>query len=308
MKKLKQIIIYIALLLIVGVLCFCFYVSSDGTRLDTSMYQYYDTKELLHFVNSTALMLEKDGVKGLEFLKKNRELYKTKDSYLYVYDFNGSNLFHAGITQLENQNLINFEDSDGKPVLVDTIAALNNTNNPHGWVHYTWWKHKRLYPVPKSSCNLKVTLPNGQQLFVGGGIDYPHEEQEFIRIVVDSAVDALKKDRKQAFEELKDLTSPYNFRNVRVFLFDNTGELLVSPVSNKDYSHLTINECVDEVGHKPFVKALKELETKDTTWEIFTEKNRYERNLIKKSLYIRKMDLDGKTIYVGAITDLPHPI
>jgi len=66
-------------------------------------------------------------------------------------------------------------------------------------------------------------------------------------------------------------------------------------------------ECIDEVGHKPFVKALKELESADSVWEVFMAKNRYQRRLIKKCLYIRKTNMGGSEIYVAAITDLPEP-
>jgi hypothetical protein len=66
-------------------------------------------------------------------------------------------------------------------------------------------------------------------------------------------------------------------------------------------------DCVDEMGRKPFEKALRGLKNKDSVWEVFLARNRYQRILVKKSLYLRKTFMAGQEIYVGAITDLPQP-
>jgi hypothetical protein len=52
---------------------------------------------------------------------------------------------------------------------------------------------------------------------------------------------------------------------------------------------------------------LNELKNTDSAWEIFLAKNRYQRILIKKSLYLRKTTITGQEIYIGAITNLPQP-
>ncbi len=144
-------------------------------------------------------------------------------------------------------------------------------------------------------------------LFVGGGLNYPHEEKEFIRIIVDDAAGLIKEKGKSAFSEIADPASHYNFRDVKVFVFTPTGKLLISPVMNDSLTEFKLLDCVDEMGHKPFVKALNELKNKDSVWEVFLAKNRYQRILVKKSLYLRKTYIAGEEIYIGAITDLPQP-
>ncbi len=275
--------------------------------IDLGMYRYRDTRDLVRFVYDAALELEKEGIPGIEHFRRNISKYKTRNYYLYVYAIDGTNLFHAGMPELEGKNLLHVTDKNGKQIAKLIQKAIENPGNPHGWVHYTWWEPGKFYPVPKSSCHFKVTTPEGEEIFVGAGFDYPHEEKEFIRIVVDDAVNRLNREGVAAIEKIANPFSEYNYRDVRVFVFSPDGLPLVSPVVNEQVPKMNIVDCVDEVGHKPFQKALKRLREKDVTWEVFLAKSRYQRSLIKKCLYLRKTILKGKEIYVGAVTDLPQP-
>ena len=275
--------------------------------LDLSVYQYRDTKDLVKFVFDASLIVKKDGLKSLEYFRKNRNIISTPDRYFYIYDMNGVNVYHAGMPQLEGKNLLDLTDKNGKKPIQMVIAALADKNNPHAWVHYSWWEPGKFYPVPKSSCHFKVTTPEGKVFFVGGGLNYPHEEKEFIRIIVDDAAELIKEKGESALSEIADPTSHYNFRDVKVFAFTPAGKLLISPVMNDSLTEFKLMECVDEMGHKPFAKALNELKNKNAVWEVFLTKNRYQRTLVKKSLYLRKTSIAGDEIYVGAITDLPQP-
>lgn len=288
----------------------CLLVSGCENRyqnLDLRAYQYRDTKDLVKFVYDASLILKKDGLKSLEYFRDNRKLYDTPDRYLYIYAMNGVNIYHAGMPHLEGKNLWNLTDKNGKKPIQMVLAALADKDNPHGWVHYSWWEPGKFYPVPKSSCHFQVTTPEGETFFVGGGLNYPHEEKEFIRIIVDNAAQLVKEKGHAALPLIENPFSEYIFRDVKVFVLTKAGKLLVSPVMNDSLTEFKLLECVDEMGHKPFKKALTELKNKDAVWEIFLTKNRYQRNLVKKSLYLRKTSITGQEIYVGAITDLPQP-
>ena len=299
--------------IIVFSLCFgvlSIFISGCESRyedLDLSVYQYRDTKDLVKFVYDASLLLKKNGLKGLQYFRDNRHLYVTPNHYLYIYDMNGVNIYHAGMPHLEGKNLWDLTDKSGKKPIQMAIAALADKNNPHAWVHYSWWEPGKFYPAPKSSCHFKVTTPEGKVIFVGGGLNYPHEEKEFIRIIVDDAAGLIKEKSESALSEIADPVSHYNFRDVKVFAFTPGGKLLISPVMNDSITEFKLLDCVDEMGHKPFEKALNELKNKDAVWEVFLAKNRYQRILVKKSLYLRKTHIAGQEIYVGAITDLPQP-
>ncbi len=291
-------------LVLLLLLLLSFSCSRPEEGVDLSVYKYNDTRNLVRFVYSAALKLQSEGVSALAEFKERRGLYA--DYYLYVYDLEGVNVFHAGMPELENRNLREIRDKDGKRALDLVFEAVNNPENPHGWVHYTWWEPGKFYPVPKSSCHFKVKLPEGKEVIVGGGINYPLEEQEFARIAVDSAVNLIRERGKEALELIADAHSSFNFRDVKVFAFRPDGTNLISPVLSDSLHQTNLLACRDETGHQPFERALQQIEGQDAVWQIFMAKNRYERNLVKKTLYLRKTVLDNETLYVGAVTDLPQ--
>ncbi|MBN2016586.1 MAG: cache domain-containing protein [Candidatus Cloacimonetes bacterium] len=276
-------------------------------ELDVSMYHYRDTKNLVKFVYDAAKILEKEGLAGLEYFHENREHFRTKDTYLYIYDLDFNCVFHSGMENLENLNLWSIIDKNGKKVAALTFKALEDETNPHSWIHYTWWEPGKFFPVPKSSCHFRVTTPEGKEYCVGGGINYPQEEQEFMRINVDNAAELIEEKGHDAFDEISDPTSEYNYREVSIFAFGPDGKILISPVLEDSLAKIELLECTDEVGNKPFVKAVNELQTNDSVWEVFLAKNRFRRELVKKCMYIRKAVYGDEIIYVGAVTDLPNP-
>lgn len=275
--------------------------------LDLSMYHYRDTRNLVRFVDNAARILQKEGLPGLTHFRENRSFYFSSDFYLYIYDITGTNVFHAGMPELEGQDLREITDKNGKKITYLVWEALTDEHNPHAWVHYIWWEPGKFYPVPKSSCHFLVTTPEGKEFYVGGGMDYPHEEQEFIRVIVDGAVQFIENTGEEALAVISDPTSRFNYRDVSVFVFRPDGEMILSPAIRSEFFQTNLLRCEDEVGHKPFMKALQELETTDHVWEVFMARNRYKRELIKKCLYVKKTIMSGETVYVAAITDLPEP-
>jgi len=298
-----QITIFIPVILLL-VITGC---SGKYEELDLSMYHYRDTKNLVKFVYDAAQFLEKEGGAGLEYFHNNRRHFRTKDTYLYVYDMDFNCVFHSGMENLENLNLLSIIDKNGKKVSKLTLRALEDETNPHSWVHYTWWEPGKFFPVPKSSCHFKVTTPEGKEYFVGGGINYPQEEQEFMRINVDNVAELIEEKGHNAFVEISDPTSDYNHREVSIFAFRPDGKILISPVLEDSLAKIELLECSDEVGNKPFVKAVKELQENNSVWEVFLAKNRFRRELVKKCMYLRKAVHNHEIIYVGAVTDLPNP-
>ncbi len=291
-------------LLLSVVICGC---ESRNEEIGLSVYQYRDTRELVKFVYDASLIVKRNGLKSLKYFRDNRGLYGSPDRYLYIYDVSGVNIYHAGMPDLEGKNLWDLTDKNGKKPVQMVVAALADKNNPHAWVHYSWWEPGKFYPVPKSSCHFKVTTREGTVLFVGGGLNYPHEEKEFIRIIVDDAADLIERKGDPALSEIADPVAQYSFRDVKVFAFTRAGKLLISPVMNDSLADFKLLDCVDEMGHKPFEKALMDLKSKHAVWEVFLAKNRYQRTLVKKSLYLRRARAGDQEVYVGAITDLPQP-
>jgi len=106
-------------------------------NLDLRVYQYRDTKDLVKYVYDASLIVSKNGLNSLDYFRKTRQLHNTPDRYLYIYDMNGVNIYHAGMPQLEGRNLWDITDKNGKKAVQMVIAALADKNNPHAWVHYS---------------------------------------------------------------------------------------------------------------------------------------------------------------------------
>jgi hypothetical protein len=281
--------------------------SDKYKKLNLDIYQYRDTKNLVKFVFDAAELLRKNGSEQIAEFRENRENYKFEGYYLYVYEMDGTNVFHSGMPELEGENLSDISDINGKEITNLIHEALDNKNNQHSWVHFTWWQPGTFFPVPKSSCHFAVTTKDGNNYFVGGGLDYPQEEKEFIRIIVDDAASLLEKEGFASIDSIAEPHSQFNFREVRTFLFKPDGTILISPIAGNNIFEFDLLNSQDDIGHKPFSKAMQLLENQDTVWEVFMAKNRYERIPTKKCIYLRKVQLDNDILIVGAITDLPLP-
>ncbi|MBN1434493.1 cache domain-containing protein [Candidatus Fermentibacterales bacterium] len=274
---------------------------------DLSMYEYRDTRNLVRFVHDAALLAERDP-EAIEYLASHRERYCPRDHYLYVYETDGTNVFHAGMEYLEGRELADATDVDGRVILDMIREALDDPGNPHAWVHYTWWEPGGFYPVPKSSCHFLATTPDGRDLIVGGGIDHPLEEREFARIIVDRAADLYENQGPAALEGIEDPASGFGFREVRVFAFRSDGSVVISPVLSESAPDMDLLAAMDRAGNQPFALALGSLEAgDDSTWQVFLERSRYERQPVKKALYVRRAVFSGDTLFFAAITDLPMP-
>jgi hypothetical protein len=155
------------------------------------------------------------------------------------------------------------------------------------------------------SCHFAVTTPEGERLIVGGGLAYPHEEQEFIKILVDDAVAMIGMHGADALDSIDDPLSRFGFRDVRVFAFRPGGDIVISPIVADSLVEMDLLSAVDQAGNRPFELTLGQLETSDRVWQVFLASDRYERQPVKKVLYLRRMESAGDTLYVGAVTDLP---
>jgi len=278
----------------------------DSGDLDLSMYEYRDTRNLVRFVHEAAVRIQSDE-DGLQAVMSDRSRYLTRDFYLYIYQTDGLNVFNAGMEYLEGRYLGSILDVDGKNIFQMIRQALADTSNSHSWVHYSWWEPGSFYPVPKSSCHFLVTTPQGRELIVGGGSDYPCEEREFARIIVDRAASLFISEGETAIDTIDDPVSSFNYRDVRVFAFRPDGAIVISPVLGDSLLQVDLLGAVDLAGNRPFHLALAGMADSDRAWQIFLDRSRFQREPVKKVLYLRRSVNGSDTVFFGAITDLPMP-
>jgi len=276
---------------------------------DLHRYDYRDTRQLVALTARAAAMIEEKGEKAFESFRKNPDRWSLDgNSYLYVYDMAGVNLFHGGYPELKGKNLIELTDLDGKKPVNIIINQLENHGdiNPHGWTHYLWVPPGAIDPIWKSSCNFKTTMPDGRKVFIGSGIDNPLQEREFYRILVDEAVELLKKEGRAGLEELKSPESHFSIHDRGIFVIKRDGTTLVDPGLSLDIPR-NLFDYKDSSGRKPLLELSKQLLTSEKGWVIMIQLIKKGGKPIKKGIYGRRVKINGEDLIVGAISPMPHP-
>ena len=278
-----------------------------ATSLETSAYDYRDTRKLVNAVKKASLLVEGQGPDAFDTFRKRPDIWNEELYNLYVYTLDGTCLYHPERPDFIGRNLLDVTDSQGRKALRHVMAAVNDANNPHGWVHYVWQPHLGLHPVEKSSSNFKVTMPDGQAVVVGGGITKPLEEKTFAKVAVDSAVDLLQEQGAAGLAVIRDPRERFRFRQVKVFVLQLDGTALVDPSLDME-SPRNLLEHIDISGNQPFRTMFDRLRDEKSCWVIILDHNRYRRVMGKKAIYARKGVLEGRDVVIGAITSLPKPV
>mgnify|MGYP006302088115 CR=1 FL=1 len=279
------------------------------SALDLQIYDYRDTRHLVSLTAKAARLLEKKGAAALEDFRNHPEEWSAgRESYLYVYDYDGVNLFHGGYPELEGENLRDFTDLLGKKVSRQIMDELKNPDdlNPHNWVHYLWLPPGALDPVWKASCNFPADLPDGRRVYVGSGIDNPSQEKEFYRIIVDKAANLIDSEGEAALEILQDPASIFVIYDQGVFVFDRNGTALIDP-GLKILTERNLYNYSDITGRHPLRELNGRLEDSPSAWVITMERSETGGRPVKKGVYGRVAEMDGKEVIVGAICPLPEP-
>lgn len=276
---------------------------------DLNRYDYRDTRQLVALTGRAAELIAKDGEKAFAVFRRNPDKWSVDgNSYLYVYDMSGLNLFHGGYPDLEGKNLIGFTDLLGKKAVRMIINQLENYRslNPHGWSHYLWVPPGALDGVWKSSCNFAVTMPDGRRVFVGSGIDAPLQEREFYRINVDEAKELLEQKGRSALDYLKAPEGPFTIHDRGLFVIDPRGNTIIDPGLTLDPPR-NLFDYRDLTGRRPILELNEKLKTGDYAWVITLNREKAGSKPVKKGIYGRRALMDGEEVIVGAICPLPHP-
>lgn len=266
-------------------------------------YVYEDTKQLVMLVEEAASLIEKKGEAAFkEFGVENSKWFNDK-YYLFVYDLNCNCIFHPIEPGLVGQDLAQFKDLNGRPV-IKFISEIGQRPQPDasGWVFYLWEDPSRA-PIPhwKSSYVRKAIAPDGTTYLVGSGLYNVKVEKVFIQDCVDMAADLIyAKGKDAAFEELRTLTCPLHILNTYIIVLDDKGDVVVDPAFPtlaKKRNLLGIRDIRGE----PFVKAAIEiLKQKDRIFKVYVwlkgDTHRTERRL----LYIRRIKIGGEVFYVAS--------
>jgi signal transduction histidine kinase len=275
----------------------------------TAGYLYEDTRQLVELVESAAKLVEQQGPAAFAEFKRPQSRWFNEDYYFFVYDPEGTCLFHPIMPSLVGQNLSKLVDMNGKP-MIRMIADVAKKPGPDagGWVFYLWEEQTQLIPKWKSSYIRKVIGPDTNTYLVGSGIYDIKIERKFIEELVGQAAEALQqRGPEEAFRIFRDPSSQFYFLDTYVFVMDLKGVALVDP----SYPTLTgrdFNNFQDTIGNYPIRELIVKLRDHDSAWIQYMWPRPGSALPSRKLLYARKVVVNSQSYIVGSDFFLANPI
>jgi len=138
----KRKTLYSGILLFVGVIILL------SPRISSSLEpQSEEAKQIMALVDQAASLLQSKGTEAFtEFRKKDSKWLKD-DTYIFVFNMNGIELFHPIKPEMEGKNIIDWKDVNGKPLFREMIEVAKTKGS--GWVEYMWPKPGEAEPSKK---------------------------------------------------------------------------------------------------------------------------------------------------------------
>jgi signal transduction histidine kinase len=292
--------------IILALLCHAAYLHADD-RL--SKYMYEDTRRLVKLVEDAAMLMERKGTGAfVEFNRKGSRWFN--DHYfLFVYDSAGTNTFHHTISELVGKNLMDLRDMNGKP-LIRFITNVCRKPQPyaHAWVFYYWQEKNEFEPKWKSAYVRKVVMPDGKVCAIDAGQHHLKIEKVMVQENVQSAVDLLMANGKQAtFKEFLNPASRFSFLNTFIWVTDERGRALVDPAfPGKEGRDLTLFR--DAIGRPVMKEIIDKLRKEDETWVQYLWPKPGAVATSRKLAYVKKVRVGEETFLVGSEFFLASPI
>ena len=155
----KRKTLYSGILLFVGVTILL------SPRISLSLEpQSEEAKQTMALVDQAASLLQSKGTEAFtEFRKKDSKWLKD-DTYIFVFNMNGIELFHPIEPELEGKNIVDLKDVNGKAYVQETIETAKTQGS--GWIDYMLPKPGESEPSKKSSYFKKVKV--GEETFIVG--------------------------------------------------------------------------------------------------------------------------------------------
>ncbi len=143
------------------------------------------------------------------------------DIYMFAYDFNGQVVAHGQNAALVGQNLIDLQDSRGKPLIRELIEVAKTKGK--GWVEYYWRNEfKRSYVE-------KVVDPKTKTEYLIAAGYHPNITLGTVKNYVERAIHYLKANgAKQAFSEFSNVVGEFAQGALGIFVFDLEGKCLAN--------------------------------------------------------------------------------
>ena len=260
-------------------------------------------------MEQAASLKERKGESAFSEFGRKGSKWFSDPYYLFVYEPDGTCVFHPLQPDWVGKNMSELRDMNGKP-MVQLVAAVSEKpqKDASGWVFYLWPDKTQLIPQWKSAYVRKVVTPSGKTYVVGSGVYDLKMEKAFVEERVRMASELLESQGKDAaFREFRDPASPFVFLGTFVFVLDTQGHAIVDPAFPTQ-SGRDLSQFEDAVGRRPVQQILEKLRNADEAWVQYLWPKPGSSLPSRKLVYVRKAGVGGETFIVGSDFFLATPI
>lgn len=184
--------------------------------------------ELMTLVRDAAALLQQQWEGAYPEFRKHGSKWFRDGTYIFVWNMDGTRVFHAADPASEGQNDSGLKDLLGRPIGKMSLQAVA-TGSGEGWIHYMYPEPGGVFPAWKSTFLKRITYPDGKQYIVGSGIYNMQMDKAFIEDVVNRASAIIAEEGMAGFPKLRDKTGPFVFMDTYVFVLTSEGIQVVNP-------------------------------------------------------------------------------
>lgn len=267
------------------------------TDLDQA-YEHEETRDLVVLVNDASDLVAAKGRTAFADLRTAGSRWRKGEMYVFVLDPQGNMLVHPD-PALEDKNVLELEDMNGKPIIRGLIAAASSLpNKPSGWYHYEWPVPDGLLPRWKSTYVRLVQTPSGEKYIVGAGMYNDRMERAFVVDAVKDAAGQIESQGETAFQSFHDPRGPFIAKDAYIFVFSPDGVDLVNP-GFPSLEGRNLMDLKDTQG-KPIIREMfKVVQTSGSGWVDYMWPKPGESVSTQKSAYVTRAKLGDQWVLVG---------
>lgn len=215
----------------------------DGRQYVVGSGTYNDRMErafVVDAVRDAVGQIEKLGSAAFPLFHDPRGPFIAKDAYIFVFDRTGVDLVNPGFPSLEGRDLLDLEDTQGKPVIREMLEVVEAGGS--GWVDYMWPKPGESVSTQKSAYVAKARMGDDWVL-VGSGVYLADARKaaavtremdaaELMGLVRDAAV-VFEQRGEAAYDEFRRSGSRWRHDDVYFFAWGTDGTRVFHAVDPK---------------------------------------------------------------------------
>jgi signal transduction histidine kinase len=274
---------------------------------ETPPYQFKESIDLIRFVEDAAMFFSEKGKDAFQEFSEENSKWFSANRYIFIYDLEGICIFHPVEKDLEGQNLIDFRDINGKPVIKFIISIVTRPDKPYGWVHYLWATPGEIFPSWKNAYVMRVKSPEGKAYAIGSGTYNIRNELRFVVSMVDSAARMIESEGAAAYRTLIDKSSIFYFQDSYTFVMSTEGKMLADP-SYPSTTGRDISKFQDYADNLIISELITRLEDHEEVYLSYKWPAPGQTNPSKKIMYARKVQSGDETVIVGSSLYIMEPI